>query len=359
MRQLAPTPPTTAMVGARRWSVVLVACIGGCWNQGVASGISEIDPVCDQLLELTLADNDTQWPKGDRKDSDPRYVKAVCRATAEKVSKGSARYKFKLRNAHVVLCEWLWRHQPEHTDLGHALMERAVDELGLFQSKWQWAEAYHEGIALQGAPFFPRAVARARWPELAEAIDDLEALVVTVLAIEYDEAAENPASSKEHPEGLHMQGMWTIMRMVSRSAPPWTCSAEIFPRTCEVLKAFDDKIRKADRGVIEEARFATLHPGTKVARHTATSNQRLKVHCGIHNPDNVELHIANLTLTWKRGQCILIDDSFEHDLESSAEQMHRTILELKIEHPDLRRSGFEIDQESGKRKLLTVGGAEL
>lgn len=84
-----------------------------------------------------------------------------------------------------------------------------------------------------------------------------------------------------------------------------------------------------------EARFHLMLPGTNVMKHTATNNQRLKVHCGLWNPGLVSLQISNWTLAWGEGKCIIIDDSFEHAIRFQPGQQARAILQLKITHPDL------------------------
>merc|ERR1712023_170704 len=73
--------------------------------------------------------------------------------------------------------------------------------------------------------------------------------------------------------------------------------------------------------------------------HTSTTNQRLKVHCGIPNPDGVSMHIANDTVQWQRGRCVLLEDSWEHELSSESWQRPRTIVELKLPHPDVGPGG--------------------
>ena len=108
---------------------------------------------------------------------------------------------------------------------------------------------------------------------------------------------------------------------------------------------------------IQEARFATLHPGTVVGQHTSSTNQRIKVHCGIRNPSRIAIQIANHSLVWEEGKCILIDDSYEHALSSPKEAQRRTILELKISHPDLDHAPL-LDDEDG-RVMITRDGTIL
>ena len=125
------------------------------------------------------------------------------------------------------------------------------------------------------------------------------------------------------------------------------------PATCAALAAFavgmvEPEHRAARRELgphpwLLEARYHLMLPGTRVMLHTATNNQRLKVHCGIRNPGNVALRISNWTLPWAEGRCMIIDDSFEHQIVFEPGQQARAILQLKISHPDLSFSPLQIN----------------
>ena len=83
------------------------------------------------------------------------------------------------------------------------------------------------------------------------------------------------------------------------------------------------------------ASFNVLQPGTRLIRHTSSDNQRIKLHCGILNPSNVSMKIANETLTWQPGACTLLDDSFEHWVVHKGPE-DRVILDIVVEHPDIK-----------------------
>eukprot|EP00929_Paragymnodinium_shiwhaense_P090709 TRINITY_DN50853_c0_g1_i1.p1 TRINITY_DN50853_c0_g1~~TRINITY_DN50853_c0_g1_i1.p1 ORF type:complete len:345 (-),score=51.36 TRINITY_DN50853_c0_g1_i1:12-1046(-) len=290
-----------------------------------------------ELRGLLAAGNDTQWPKGESKHIDKRdlvYLEASAAAPS------GVRERFELRRVHVGVLEWLAMHQASRKDLMRRLMRRAVRDLKIFTSEWQWAEAFHEGLAEKGRPLFSQAEVRERWPAMADALLTLQDQVVSSFVADY-EATDRPFV--EHNEGLHVQGLWEVLYIFDDR-----CKKKLFRRSCEALDAFDKALRAANQGYVQQARFARLNPGGKVVPHTATGNQRLKVHCGIENPDGVAMRIANLTHEWKRGECVLLDDSFEHDIESRADQRPRIILEMKVRHPDLSSSGYEVDEESGR-----------
>lgn len=298
----------------------------------------------ERLLAIGAAENDTTWELGEPNEyPGDKVLQAVQRADAALVATLDHESKYKLRLRHVQICEWLSRHQSSHHELREKLMRRAVGRLMLWSSQWQWTEAFHEDLGASAAPWFPEDSLRKIWPSLAQAVASLQASIVPIFVDEYLRAASR---SSAHPEGLHVTGTWTVLFIWEYEE---SCKHNLFPRSCVVLQNFDKAIRAVGQGKIKSARFATLHPGTKVVTHTAPANDRLKVHCGLENPDSVSLRIANLSLIWRPGQCIVIDDSFEHEIESRPDQHARTILELKVQHPDLKASGYFIDEETGKK----------
>ena len=105
-----------------------------------------------------------------------------------------------------------------------------------------------------------------------------------------------------------------------------------------------------------------MTPGTQVMKHTAHNNQRLKIHCGLRNPAGVELHIANHSMAWVEGRCLVIDDSFEHSISFLPGQLARAILQIKISHPDLAHSplvrmGEQVVRRNGELVPVPVPGA--
>ena len=124
------------------------------------------------------------------------------------------------------------------------------------------------------------------------------------------------------------------------------CLTESFPATCDALARFVRALPRCRGGCLRlpppyyeayhvaHVAFNTLQPGTELVRHTSSDNQRIKIHCGVSNPSGVAMEIANETVRWREGACVLLDDSFEHALASEAHDKPRTILEIKLVHPD-------------------------
>lgn len=277
-------------------------------------------------------------------------ITQVYQANATTVARMSDEKQFQLRHAHSLLLTWLARQHAVRVDLRRALMQRAAFDLGLWPSEWQWPVVYHKLLGFHAVPLYTMSTIRGRWPSLADAILWLQGTILSVFRSEYQSATALRSLEEEHPEGLHVSGKWRVSYLMEDAN---SCKRDVFPGSCASLATFDRKIRIANQGFVQAARFASLHPGTKVIPHTSVTNQRLKIHCGLSNPDKVNLSIANTSYTWEPGVCVLIDDSFEHEIVSGPRDRVRTILEIKLQHPDLEASGMFLDEESGQSISLS------
>jgi hypothetical protein len=151
---------------------------------------------------------------------------------------------------------------------------------------------------------------------LDRAIEELETSLPTI-ANECRIALAQGAGLYEEAEGLQLQGSWKVIdvvplrEMLEGAAMPRCALAA--PATCAAVTKFAaalQKISVSTRALgphpwLQEARFHLMLPGTHVMQHTAINNQRLKIHCGLRNPDAVELRIANHTLAWQEGRCLV------------------------------------------------------
>ncbi|CAE7450393.1 ASPH [Symbiodinium natans] len=214
--------------------------------------------------------------------------------------------------------------------------ERLCVRLHLAPHRRQWTEALNEQLV--SIPVLD-TVDAVPWPGMRSAIQWLEGNFSEVLLPAFKEARAHRRFT-EHGEGLHLTGMWETAHISHQK-----CQAQLYPSFCKLLQA----IRKAlpVRRGITQARFARMHPGTRVAEHTASTNQRIKIHCGVENPSNVTMFIADSSITWREGKCYYVDDSYAHHILSGPKDLPRTILELKVVHPDLAWADF-LDEETGE-----------
>ncbi|CAE7668374.1 ASPH, partial [Symbiodinium necroappetens] len=199
-------------------------------------------------------------------------------------------------------------------------------QLGLTPSPYQWTERLNEQLT----PFvlIDPETQEVPWPGPASALSWLEGNFSDVILPAF--AAANDAGAwQEHDEGLHNAGHWELAWIWQDDK----CEAKWHPKVCDLVQDIQD-IWPA-REALLSARFSRMNPNTEVMDHTAATNQRIKIHCGVYNPSNVTMFIADQELTWRRGHCVLLDDSYGHRLATAATDEPRTILEIKIYHPDL------------------------
>merc|ERR1719469_146886 len=191
--------------------------------------------------------------------------------------------------------------------------------LGLTPHPLQWAEVLND--QLRSIPVMDLTNDRLPYDRsVTDALRWLEGNYSSVLLPSLRHA-EARALFREHDEGLHLRGLWEV-------ADIWPHCSDSWPDLCELVRAIDAHL--PGFGSVQEARFAKLHPNTFLVNHTAFTNQRIKIHCGIVNPSHVQMEIADRVVAWEDGRCYLVDDSFQHGIRSSREALPRTILELKI-----------------------------
>ena len=238
---------------------------------------------------------------------------------------------------HVKVMEWLVRHHWDHPRrkyLAESIGKRLL-RLGLVPSHYQWTEILNEQLSSFSGLLDPK-VDRIPWKAVETSLHWLESNY-TILHDAYQSAFES-RRFQEHPEGIHLTGLWETA-YISQDR----CKAKRYPELCKLLEAIDEiwpKEAFSKWEAVQEARFARLHPGTLIVEHTADTNQRIKIHCGIENPSNVTMHIGQHDLSWQAGRCYLVDDSYAHHITSKATDEARTILELKVVHPDLAFADF-------------------
>ena len=83
-----------------------------------------------------------------------------------------------------------------------------------------------------------------------------------------------------------------------------------------------------------ETLFSTLKPGTHLRPHCGSTNARLTCHMGIIVPAGCTIRCGEEWRGWKEGECIVFDDSWEHEVFHRGES-DRIVLLINFWHPDL------------------------
>lgn len=82
------------------------------------------------------------------------------------------------------------------------------------------------------------------------------------------------------------------------------------------------------------ALFSVLEPGTHIAPHYGVLNTRLICHIPLILPSDCALRVGGETRSWKNGEALIFDDSFEHEASNRSDQ-RRVILLFEIWRPEI------------------------
>ena len=86
--------------------------------------------------------------------------------------------------------------------------------------------------------------------------------------------------------------------------------------------------------------FSRLTPGTHIGSHCGPSNLRLRVHLGLVVPPGTRIRVGDEVREWREGECLVFDDSFEHEVWHDGDAGDRIVLICDMWHP-----GLDVDRE--------------
>jgi ornithine lipid ester-linked acyl 2-hydroxylase len=87
------------------------------------------------------------------------------------------------------------------------------------------------------------------------------------------------------------------------------------------------------------AGFSRLAPGAHIVPHCGYEGYAghvLRLHLGLEIPDDCAMRVGAETKSWKEGECLVFDDSFEHEAWNRSDRT-RTILLCDFLNPLRRR----------------------
>lgn len=87
-------------------------------------------------------------------------------------------------------------------------------------------------------------------------------------------------------------------------------------------------------GQSPEAFFSILKPGTHIPPHVGLANHKLTVHLPLIVPENCRIRVGDETRTWTAGQCLILDDSFQHEAWNDSLEL-RGVLIFEVWNPQL------------------------
>jgi aspartyl/asparaginyl beta-hydroxylase (cupin superfamily) len=123
---------------------------------------------------------------------------------------------------------------------------------------------------------------------------------------------------------LHRDKNWNVFMLYSYGAKPEANRARC-PRTCEVL----ERIPR-----LSQAFFSILDGGKAIPAHAGPTRSYLRYHLGLKVPSEnpPQIRVMDQRYTWKEGESILFDDSWEHEIYNTAAEP-RAVLIIDVLRP--------------------------
>lgn len=109
-------------------------------------------------------------------------------------------------------------------------------------------------------------------------------------------------------ENLKESGDWKQLELFARGQKTKYC--KLAPMTCKIIASFTSAAT-CKRG---QVKFSVLHPNTHVYSHCGPTNCRIRCHLGLKVPDKTFIRVADELKSWKEGDWLIFDDSFEHEV---------------------------------------------
>ncbi|MFN3725832.1 MAG: aspartyl/asparaginyl beta-hydroxylase domain-containing protein [Allosphingosinicella sp.] len=82
------------------------------------------------------------------------------------------------------------------------------------------------------------------------------------------------------------------------------------------------------------ALWSALKPGTHIEAHHGMLNTRLIVHVPLLAPEGCAIRVGHETRSWREGEALIFDDSFEHEAWNRSTEL-RVILLFEIWRPEI------------------------
>nr|XP_036225761.1 aspartyl/asparaginyl beta-hydroxylase isoform X2 [Bactrocera oleae] len=133
----------------------------------------------------------------------------------------------------------------------------------------------------------------------------------------------------DEAESLRDTGNWQQFELYSRGQRR-VKNCQKAPITCGLIEKFT-AAAGCRRG---QVKFSIMQPGTHVHAHCGPTNCRLRAHLGLVVPKGPRLRVAEEERTWKEGEFLIFDDSFEHEVWHNGTSL-RLVLIVDVWHPDL------------------------
>ncbi len=144
-----------------------------------------------------------------------------------------------------------------------------------------------------------------------------------------DEFARTTHEVESPSKMLLSRGDWHTFALV-RAARRIQENIDLCPTTWAVV----DACPRPPEGVRGGVYFSILDPDTHITPHCGPSNLKHRYHLTIAGAEGARIRSGATWRTWARGECLILDDSFEHEVVHEGET-RRVVLIVDCWHSDL------------------------
>lgn len=131
-----------------------------------------------------------------------------------------------------------------------------------------------------------------------------------------------------HHQKLNEVGKWTVFYLHAAGTPNPE-ALEHFPVATEATADIPGM------GVVGQAYFSVLDPGTHVPPHHGPTNTKLRLQLRLDVPQGCEMRVGDHMHEWDEGhEIVIFDDSYQHEVWIRGDR-ERSVLILDFWHPDL------------------------
>ena len=135
---------------------------------------------------------------------------------------------------------------------------------------------------------------------------------------------------KNIANGLTSPNDWLQLPLIINNQPTSQCDGNS-STICEFLLSSDIRF-----SIFGQTKFSVMtSPNTTIRPHAGPTNERLRVHCTIANPNPNISHIfvGTESRQWHEGSCFAFDESCEHSVQIGAIESPRVVLIVDIVNP--------------------------
>ena len=80
---------------------------------------------------------------------------------------------------------------------------------------------------------------------------------------------------------------------------------------------------------LQSALFSIIDPGYRIPAHRGVTKGIIRAHLGLKVPadrDHCFMRVGDQRVTWREGECVVFDDSFEHEVQNNTDETRAVLL---------------------------------